>query len=471
MIWVIALILLYIKNIVKAHVMRMITNDLRKNIAIKIVELDYEEFHTKDSGNYVSWLTSDVQQIMQQSFIPFFKIIEDVATTVFALLAMIKLNLFIGLAAVALFFLISVLPRFLEKTITEVSKELSIGQERFVENTKEIIMGYNIFKVYNLFSTFIERVNFSSDKIESIKFKYSRKKTFVDVFVAGVNLIGQVILIVLTLYLAISNLTPVGAVLSVGNLAGSFFTGVGSSISLIVSLKASKVVFDKFELKKCTLDSKVELNTLQKIELKDLSFSYSDRLVLNNINMVFEKGKKYALVGASGSGKSTLSKILLGFLPNYSGKVLLDNKELKEVLQSNIYQHINYIDQNVYLFNGTLRSNITLGESFTNNEIYEALRRSSLISFVNNLPLGLDTIIKENGKNLSGGQRQRLALARSLIRKIQFIIVDEGTSSIDRENALLIEENLVEDKNLTIILITHNLHDEIRGKLDYIYEI
>ena len=93
------------------------------------------------------------------------------------------------------------------------------------------------------------------------------------------------------------------------------------------------------------------------------------------------------------------------------------------------------------------------------------------MGFVDKLPQGLDTIIKENGRNLSGGQRQRLALARAIIRKIQFVIIDEGTSAIDKENALEIERNLVEDENLTVILITHHLHNEIIDKLDSVYEI
>ncbi|MSU01268.1 ABC transporter ATP-binding protein [Tissierella pigra] len=470
-IWIIALILLYIKNIAKANMIRKIRKNLRNNIALKIVELNYEEFHKKDSGNYVSWLTSDVQQITQQAFIPFFTIVENIATTIFSLIAMIKLNLFIGLTAIGLFVFISVIPQLLGKLMTKVSKELSIGQEKFVEKTKETVMGYTIFKLYNLFSAFVERVNHSSDTIENINFQYSRKQSLVETFVAGVNLIGQVVLIVVTLYLAIENLTPVGAVLSVGNLAGSFFSGVGASVNSIISLKASKIVFEKFKLKKNGITSKVDLNTLESITLEDISFSYSDTPVLKNINIKFERGKKYALVGASGKGKSTLAKILLGFLSNYSGKVLFDNNELKEVLQSSIYRQITYIDQNTYLFNGTIRNNINLGEDFSDNEIYEALKKSSLLDFINNLPQGLDTIIEENGKNLSGGQRQRLALARAIIRKVQFIIIDEGTSAIDKESALEIERNLMDDKNLTIILITHNLHNEIIDKLDCVYEI
>lgn len=471
MIWFVALALLYIKKIAKANLIRKIRNNLRSNIASKVVELDYEEFYMRDSGNYVSWLTSDVQQITQQSFVPFLNIIDNIATTIFALAAMIKLNLYIGLSAIVLFAFISIVPQLLGKLMIKISEELSTNQEKFVEEIKETIMGYNIFMLYNLFTAFVGRVNNSSNIIENINFKYSQKQTFVDVFVAGVNLIGQVALVVITLYLALEDLAPIGAVLAVGNLAGTFFSGVGASIGAIISLKASKVVFEKFELNQNKVFPKVNLNKFEKIMLEDVSFSYSDTQILDKINIIFERGKKYALVGSSGSGKSTLAKILLGLLQNYSGKILLGNTELKEISPSSIYQHISYIDQNVYLFNGTIRSNITLGEVFSDNEISEALERSSLMGFVDKLPQGLDTIIKENGRNLSGGQRQRVALARAIIRKIQFVIIDEGTSAIDKENALEIERNLVEDENLTVILITHHLHNEIIDKLDSVYEI
>ncbi|MGG7143966.1 ATP-binding cassette domain-containing protein [Clostridium nigeriense] len=286
-------------------------------------------------------------------------------------------------------------------------------------------------------------------------------KATVSTLIVGFNLISQVILLVVTIFLSINNLTPIGAVLSVGNLAGSFFSGIGAVIKSISILKSSNTLFENFSVKY----DNISLKNIESITFKNISYNYSDKQVLYDINISFEKGHKYVITGESRSGKSTLLKILIGFLKDYNGNVLYDNTELREVSPTSIYNNISYIDQNIYLFNGTIKDNITLGQDFSDDDLYEALTKSCLINFINELPNAINTIIKENGKNISGGQRQRIALARALIRKINFIILDEGTSALDKENAKEIEDTLISSKDLCVIFVTHNLRNEILPKV------
>ena len=145
--------------------------------------------------------------------------------------------------------------------------------------------------------------------------------------------------------------------------------------------------------------------------------------------------------------------------------------EQKHICLENLHRHIAYVDQQVYLFQDTIRFNITLGQPFTDREIMAVIKRCRLEDFVNSLPDSLDTVIKENGKNLSGGQRQRIALARGLIRNVQYIILDEGTSALDEANALDIENNLLNTPQLGVIIITHNLRDSIREQLTAVYQL
>ena len=463
-IWLIAILILFLKEIVNAHTLRLMKNDLRMKISNKITSLNYQEFHEKDSGNYVSWFTNDVQQITDQTFSNFFSIIDNSATTIFAFLAMLKLNLYIGLIAIILFFITTILPQYLSKLMIKITSEKSESQELFVEKIKETIMGYNIFKVYNTFSVFTNRIKKSSNEVENVFFKYNKMEATVSTLIVGINLISQVILLVLTIFLSINNLTPIGAVLSVGNLAGSFFSAIGAVIKSISILKSSKPLFEKFSVKDDTISLK-DIDNIDSITFKNISYNYSDKKVLENINISFEKGHKYVITGESGSGKSTLLKILIGFLKDYSGNVLYDDTELKEISPTSIYNNISYIDQNIYLFNGTIKENITLGQDFSDHDLYEALDKSCLLNFINELPDGINTIIKENGKNISGGQRQRIALARAIIRKIKFIILDEGTSALDKENAKEIEDTLISSEDLCVIFVTHNVRNEILPKV------
>lgn len=463
-IWLIALLILFIKQIVNAHTTRLMRNDLRIKISNKITNLDYQEFHDKDSGNYVSWLTNDVQQISEQAFSNFFSIIDNIATTLFAFLAMLKLSLYIGLISILLFFITTFLPQYLSKIMIKITKEKSEGQELFVEKIKETIMGYNIFKVYNTFSVFSNRIKKSSNDIEDTLFKYTKMESIVSTLIIGISLISQVILLILTIFLSISNITPIGAVLAVGNLAGSFFSGIGATIQSISILKSSKPLFEKYSLKNDDISLR-NIENIDNITFKDISYSYSDKKILENINISFNKGNKYVITGESGSGKSTLLKILIGFLKDYNGNVLYNNVELKEISPNSIYNNISYIEQNVYIFNGTIKENIILGQDFSDDDLYDALNKSCLLNFINELPDGVNSIIKENGKNISGGQKQRIALARAVIRKIKFIILDEGTSALDKENAKEIEDTLISSEDLCVIFVTHNLRSEISSKV------
>lgn len=188
--------------------------------------------------------------------------------------------------------------------------------------------------------------------------------------------------------------------------------------------------------------------------------------MLDNINQVFDLGKAYAIVGTSGSGKTTLLNILNGKLTDYRGSIKFNGYELNSISGDSLRESILYLDQQPYIFDGTIRDNITLDESFTEGEINHAIAKSALQDVIDLLPNGIDTSIGEGGRLLSGGQKQRLALARGLIRGKKIILLDEGTSSLDQKNALEIEKNLLEQNDLTVIMITHHLREEIREYID-----
>lgn len=141
------------------------------------------------------------------------------------------------------------------------------------------------------------------------------------------------------------------------------------------------------------------------------------------------------------------------------------------VYVSNKINSMSYLDQQVYLFQDTLRYNITLGQVYSDAEIERILQKCCLTELAASLPQGIDTIITENGKNLSGGQRQRIALARSLIRSVKWIILDESTSALDKETAAQIESNLLKQDDLGVIFITHHLREETKSQLSDLYTI
>lgn len=471
-VWLIAMLTYYASLLAKAKIQKKLKNELRCVVGSKIASLDYSEFSDKDSGNYVSWLTNDIDQIYSQSFASLFSGIEDMASAIFSLGALCLLSPFIGIAAIVLLVAISVLPQLTNKQMQKANAERSTAMEIGTENYKDVVMGGSIFFLTNLRNRICERILTASEKAEQVNYKFSCTNISVQILISTVSMIGQVILLFVTLMAAIAGATPAGAALSVGNLAGSFFNGAGAFVQSFMAIKASKPLWEKFCNDADTSTSgKSDIQEIPVITLSDLSFQYGNRAVLQNRNYTFEAGGKYAIMGESGSGKTTLTKIILGLLPGYSGNVEYGNLEQRNVNLESLYRHVAYVDQQVYLFQDTVRFNITLGENYTDEEVMEVIKKCRLEDYVKSLPNGLDTIIMENGKNLSGGQRQRIALARGLIRKIKYIILDEGTSALDETNALDIESSLLDDPTLGVIIITHNLREAIRHKFTCIYSL
>ena len=185
----------------------------------------------------------------------------------------------------------------------------------------------------------------------------------------------------------------------------------------------------------------------------------------------FEKGGKYALTGPSGCGKSTLLKLLLGCLPEYTGSIRLDGREIRDCRPERLWRQIGYIGQDAFLFSTTILDNITLGEAFTEEQIWRALRDSALEKDLLSMPDGLDTNVGENGSNLSGGQRQRVAMARALLHDRSVLLVDEGTSALDQENADRIEKNLLSKAELTLILVSHHLSPEQKKRFTQVLSV
>lgn len=193
--------------------------------------------------------------------------------------------------------------------------------------------------------------------------------------------------------------------------------------------------------------------------------------MLKDVSFRFEKGGKYALTGPSGCGKSTLLKLLLGWLPEYTGSICFDGQNAREIPSEQLQEQMSYIEQDVFLFNTTIRENITLGMDFSEERLESAVRDSALDRDLTAMPLGLDTPVGENGSNLSGGQKQRVAIARALIHKRSILLVDEGTSALDQQNADIVEQSLLKNPDLTLILVSHHLTPERQAQFTKVFHL
>ena len=215
----------------------------------------------------------------------------------------------------------------------------------------------------------------------------------------------------------------------------------------------------------------IDVSLKQPIRITDLDFRYGTRqLVLKDINMQIKPGEKIALVGESGSGKTTLVKLLMHFYDWEKGDICFGDYNVKDINLESLRDKIAYISQDIFLFSGTIRENLALGNEFASfEEIIEACKLSKANDFIEKLPMRYETMLDENGANLSGGQKQRLAIARALLKKPDILIMDEATSNLDSVTEKAIE-NTINDlpDSITTIIIAHRLSTIMRCDKIYV---
>ncbi|MGI4991534.1 ABC transporter ATP-binding protein [Halobacteriovorax sp. GFR7] len=195
-----------------------------------------------------------------------------------------------------------------------------------------------------------------------------------------------------------------------------------------------------------------------KISFKNLDFSYGDHQVINDLSFDINKGEKVALVGLSGSGKSTLINVLLGLYPVKKGSYKIDGTDSSEFTLKSLRHYFGLVSQDIFLFNTTVRENLTLGKEVSEAQIQEALKVAHATDYINELPSGLETVIGDRGLRLSGGQAQRLTIARAYLQNNDVFLFDEATSALDNESEKVVQESLNElAKNKTVVAVAHRL--------------
>ncbi|WP_226999229.1 ATP-binding cassette domain-containing protein [Schleiferilactobacillus harbinensis] len=206
--------------------------------------------------------------------------------------------------------------------------------------------------------------------------------------------------------------------------------------------------------------------------MQDITFAYdpNSRPILQDFSLTVAKGQKYALIGPSGSGKSTVLNLLIGNLTDYQGTLRYDQTNYQHITPDSLINQVTYLDQTPFMFNDTLKNNLTMNEPYSDETIAAVIQRVGLTDLVASLPQGLATMVEKDGRNLSGGQKQRVVLARGLLQGRQIVFTDESTASLDPASAQAIEKMIVTDPHLTVVMVTHHLRPTIAQQVDRVID-
>ncbi|GGW94565.1 ABC transporter ATP-binding protein [Salegentibacter mishustinae] len=468
------IVLFFLKNLFNYLALYFIANlrngmlkDIRNRIYDKIVELPVSFFSEKRKGDFISRITSDVQEI-QTSFLSMLELfVKEPLTLIFTLVFMIgispKLTLFVLVFLPLAGLLISTIGKKLKSQSTQAQQEnanfLTIVEESL--SSLKIIKGFNAedkFKrkfysstgrLNQILNTLLHRQNLASPMSEflgvvviTIILWFGGRMVLIDNTMDASTFIGFLVL-------TYNILTPAKAI---SKATYSIQKGNASAERILEILETeSTIQDDRNAVKKESFD--------ENIEVENINFRYEKENVLKNFSMQVEKGKMIALVGQSGSGKSTIANLITRFYDVNEGVIKLDGHNIKGITKKSLRNLMGLVTQDSILFNDTVKNNIALGkDNATKEEIIEALKVANAWDFVKELPEGLETNIGDSGNKLSGGQKQRLSIARAVLKNPPIMILDEATSALDTESEKLVQkalENMM--KNRTSIVIAHRL--------------
>ena len=349
-------------------------------------------------------------------------------------------------------------------------KAVSDKNGSFTAILTDCLSGFSVIKSFQAEREIYKLFAARNRELEDSKFTRERIKTVVGMIGAFAGMIAQLGVFVVGTYLILSgrDLTT-GTVMMFVNLMNFMIQPISELPGLLAGRKASlgliRKLADALEANSEAGGTK-ELRSLENaIVLRDVRFGYDEeKEILHGINATFAAGKAYAIAGASGSGKSTPLTLLLSSSANYGGEIRMDDEELRDIRPESLYECISVIQQNVFVFNASIRDNVTMFRDFPKEELEEAIDHAHLDELI--AKRGEDTLCGENGSGLSGGEKQRISIARSLLRRSSVLLADEATAALDAQTAWQVSNDILDLAGITRIVVTHSLEEGILQRYD-----
>ena len=442
-------------------------SDMRSDLFNHLQKLSFSFYDDANTGKLMSRMTNDLFDISELAHHGPEDIFISIIKIVGAVLIMLTMNVPLTLILLALMILIVVFTAHYNLKMRSVFAKNREKIALVNAQTQDSLAGIRVVK------------SFSNEKIERKKFEYGNMQ-FLETKENSYSIMGQFFsgnqFLQGILYLSV--LVLGGVFLSQNKISTSdliayvlfinvFLNPIDRLVNFTEALQRGMTGFDRFlEIinTKPEIDDAegaVDLENVEgRIDFNDVAFSYNDKTeVLKNINITINKGETVALVGPSGSGKTTFCNLIPRFYEVNEGSITIDGKDIRSLTLSSLRRNIGVVQQDVYLFTGTIRDNIIYGKpDATREEIIQAAKLANAHDFIMELENGYDTFVGERGVKLSGGQKQRISIARAFLKNPPILILDEATSSLDNESERLVQESLkLLTEGRTTLIIAHRL--------------
>lgn len=447
----------YFRNKSLAFINQKLSLVLTLDIFKNIIKLPYCYYKNKTTGDILSRI-NDLDSVKEMISKVALSIFVDLPLTILSiiLLYFVSKTLFgIGILMIILYFILIILFR---GVFNDYIKKIKVKRSEAMSYMVEAISGFETVKGINIENNIISRFEKKYVKLLKENFSYENLYFIQNLFKDLIDNIGFIIITLVGCLLVIDGKLELGTLFTFSALLMYFLGPIKNIINLDQTIKESKIALNRvlelvtYEIKDSGLINKFDNGN---IEFKNLDFSFNDRdYILKNINLKINKSSKVMVIGKSGSGKSTLFKLLMKYYKTKNNCISISGIDLNKYSNKIIGDNILYIGQQEILFNDTLYNNLVFDSD--NSSLILEICKMCYVDEIMDSNLGLNTLIEENGFNISGGERQRIVLARTLLKKFNILIIDEGLSQVDIDLERKILKNIFkhyEDK--TIIVISH----------------
>lgn len=445
---------------------------LRKDVFSHVMEKNYRDFNSVNTADYISALTNDIKLIEDNYFMPMFECLNSIVLFVTSFIIMVSLSWAVTICLFISMILMIVIPSLFQNSLQRRQDGYSKKLAELTIITKDFLSGYQVIRSYQMGKYINSSFGENNHQVMHVKYAWEKMNAVVASLSALLGSFVQCSVLFLSAYFIIKGELSAGTLVGLVQISSMIALPIQTISTNLPKVQSTKLVIDKLskhlQYQSTSFVGAKKPSFDQAIALANVSFAYGEaQPVVKEIDLVIEKNKKYVFVGKSGCGKTTLINLLCGNLDGYHGTICYDGVELSALSIHDVAQLSAVIHQSVYMFDDTIEHNINLYNQVPKARLDNALSISGVVSFLH-AQKDLDTQVGENGNHLSGGQRQRVAVARALVQEKPLLILDEGTSAIDKQTAYDIENKLLSQKNITLITITHNLDEDLLKRYDQI---
>ena len=456
------------QNGFKARAMRQYRDAVYERLAKKGIGA----FRKENTSTYVSGMTNDAGIIEENYLSSMFTIGEQIFLFIGSLILMLWYSPLLTLIAIGFSLLPVIASVATGRKLVSLEQDVSNRNEKFLAMISEVLTGFSVVKSFNAEGRIGRLLADVNAELEKAKNRRNINKDYVTAIGGFSGATTQLGVFIAGAYLCLKGMgiTP-GMIFVFTNLMNFIIGPIAQLPALLAKKKASLALIGKMEkalsLEEDLEEEKTDCALEHGVRLQDVEFSYDGtKKVLDHLSFEFEKGKSYAIVGASGCGKSTLLQILLSGISGYQGTVSYDDRDIKSIKPESLYEVVSTIQQNVFVFNASIRDNVTMFQEFSKEEVDRVIDMAGLRELIKEK--GEDYLCGENGSGLSGGEKQRISIARALLRKTKMLLVDEATAALDAETSNRVIKAILALKDMTRVIVTHDLDAGTLEKYDSI---